>query len=146
MGVSMRFRGCVLALSAVVCMTFVTGCEKAKSPEDALRSFVTAVKVGSGEAAFEYLTDDARAVLEARAEVARKAAGNPEAVEAHDLISSTGFASPYHIAEIARDGEPDAEGRLKLKVTTHGRGEHEVWMRLQGETWRVELPLEDPPS
>jgi hypothetical protein len=146
MDVVMRFRWSVLALGFGLCFLLLPGCKKAESPEDALRSFVSAVKAGRGESAWTYLTDEARQALETRAEAAQKAAGGDAAIEAQDLISSTGFVSPYHIAEITRDGEPSGEGRLKLKVKTHLRGDHEVWMKLQGETWRVELPLTGPAS
>lgn len=108
---------------------------KTEDPAEALRLFVAAVYQQRPEIAWPMLPPEVQVDLEARARTINTEAG-AEVVTPQELLSSSGFLGPHHIARIEKQSADAREARMLLK--THDGQEFTVGLRRVDEVWRVD--------
>lgn len=108
---------------------------KTEDPAEALRLFVAAVYAQHPEIVWPMLPPEVQVDLEARARTINAEAG-AEVVTAQQLLSSSGFIGPHHIARIEKKSADVNTATMLLK--THDGQEYTVELRRVDEVWRID--------
>ena len=148
-----------LAVIALICIPMlISGCSRPpvwerEDPSEALRGFLAALKVRQLETVWQYLEDEDRAVLEARAESIAERSNGLIKPEPYELLRAGHIiASSDEISSIKRDPDGGEGDSARMVVHLHDTVRPEdkrsftLDMTRRSGRWTVALPLAESAS
>jgi len=118
-------------------LALAPGCRR-ETPEAAFKAFVTAVRAGDRDVAWDAFSKQTRGALESYL-AQQRGPGSPERPAKDVLFDGQLLSSMREILYV--DVLTQSGGRAVLEIVDENEEKQQVTMVLEDERWRVELPI-----